>query len=71
MAARAQRPRLAPALRSMHSDPARRWHVEDLAQACGMSRTTFETRFKAAAGIRADGLPPRLAHSSGPARPAG
>lgn len=44
-------PRLAPALRLMHDDPARGWHLEDLAKACAMSRTTFATHFKAVAGI--------------------
>jgi AraC-like DNA-binding protein len=42
--------RIAPALRLMHGDPARSWHLEDLAQACAMSRTTFATYFKAVAG---------------------
>jgi len=44
-------PRIAPALRLMHGEPARDWHLEDLAQACAMSRTTFATHFKAAAGV--------------------
>ncbi|WP_108125284.1 AraC family transcriptional regulator [Saccharospirillum mangrovi] len=44
-------PRLAPAIRLMHSDPARNWHLETLAQACAMSRTTFATQFKAIAGV--------------------
>lgn len=43
--------RIAPALRLMHGDPARSWHLEDLAQACAMSRTTFATCFKAVAGV--------------------
>ena len=43
--------RIAPALHLMHGDPARSWHLEDLAQACAMSRTTFATCFKAAAGV--------------------
>jgi AraC-like DNA-binding protein len=44
-------PRLAPALRLMHGDPARAWHLEELASACAMSRTTFASRFKSAAGV--------------------
>lgn len=44
-------PRIAPALRLMHADPARSWHLDELADACAMSRTTFAFRFKAAAGI--------------------
>ena len=44
-------PRIAPALRLMHGDPARRWHLEELAGACAMSRTTFAVRFKEAAGV--------------------
>jgi AraC-like DNA-binding protein len=44
-------PRIAPALRAMHDDPARSWHLEELASACAMSRTTFASHFKAVAGI--------------------
>ncbi|MCL6707538.1 AraC family transcriptional regulator [Pseudomonas sp. R2.Fl] len=44
-------PRLAPALRLMHSDPARNWHLPELAKAAAMSRTAFATRFKAVAGM--------------------
>jgi AraC-like DNA-binding protein len=44
-------PRIAPALRLMHGDPARSWHLEELARACAMSRTTFAFHFKAIAGI--------------------
>jgi len=43
--------RIAPALRLMHGDPARSWHLEDLAKACAMSRTTFASHFKAVAGV--------------------
>jgi hypothetical protein len=32
--------RIAPALRLMHSDPGHSWHLEDLAKATAMSRTT-------------------------------
>jgi AraC-like DNA-binding protein len=42
--------RVSPALSLMHDDPARDWHLEELAEACAMSRTTFTLRFKAAAG---------------------
>lgn len=44
-------PRIAPALRLMHGDPARRWHLDELAVACAMSRTTFALRFRTVAGI--------------------
>ena len=44
-------PRVAPALRLMHGEPARGWGLEELAKACAMSRTTFAQRFKAAAGV--------------------
>lgn len=44
-------PRIAPALRLMHGDPARAWHLEELAQACAMSRTSFAFHFKAIAGV--------------------
>jgi AraC-like DNA-binding protein len=44
-------PRIAPALRLMHGEPAKAWQLEELAHAVAMSRTTFATRFKAAAGV--------------------
>ncbi|GLR61662.1 AraC family transcriptional regulator [Rhizobium indigoferae] len=44
-------PRIAPALRLMHGDPARAWHLEDLAKACAMSRTSFAFNFRTAAGV--------------------
>ena len=44
-------PRLVPALRLMHGAPGRVWHLEELAEACAMSRTTFASRFKTAAGV--------------------
>jgi AraC-like DNA-binding protein len=44
-------PRLAPALRLMHGAPAHAWHLDELASACAMSRTTFALHFKSAAGI--------------------
>jgi len=43
--------RIAPALRLMHGDPSRSWHLEELAKATAMSRTTFVVRFKTAAGV--------------------
>ena len=39
-------PRLAPALRLMHGDPGRDWHLEDLARAAAMSRTSFAFHFQ-------------------------
>lgn len=44
-------PRLAPALRLMHDDPARAWHLDELAKACAMSRTTFALHFRSVAGV--------------------
>lgn len=44
-------PRIAPALRLMHGDPARSWHLEELAQACAMSRTSFAVHFRTVAGV--------------------
>ncbi len=44
-------PRLAPALRLMHGDTARAWHLEELARACAMSRTTFAAHFRNVAGV--------------------
>jgi AraC-like DNA-binding protein len=43
--------RIAPALRLMHSDPGQPWHLEDLAKATAMSRTTFAMYFKKVAGV--------------------
>ncbi|RAZ79801.1 AraC family transcriptional regulator [Mesorhizobium atlanticum] len=44
-------PRIAPALRLMHGDPARAWHLEELAKACAMSRTSFAVHFRTIAGV--------------------
>jgi AraC-like DNA-binding protein len=44
-------PRIAPALRLMHSDPSHSWGLEELAKAAAMSRTTFAVRFKEVAGV--------------------
>lgn len=43
--------RLAPAVRLLHRDPAKAWGLEELANACSMSRATFAVHFKADAGI--------------------
>jgi AraC-like DNA-binding protein len=45
--------RLAPALTLMHGEPARNWRLEELADACAMSRTTFALRFRTTAGVPA------------------
>ena len=44
-------PKLATALGLMHEEPARRWTVDALAAAAGMSRSSFAERFKAAVGV--------------------
>jgi len=44
-------PRMVPALQMMHGDPARPWHLDELAKACAMSRTMFALNFKRAAGV--------------------
>lgn len=44
-------PRIAPALRLMHGEPARAWHLEELASACAMSRTSFAVHFKSVSGV--------------------
>lgn len=44
-------PRIVPAMRLMHGDPARAWHLDELAHACAMSRTTFAERFRRVAGM--------------------
>lgn len=43
--------RIAPALTLMHGEPARNWRLDELAEACAMSRTTFALRFRTAAGV--------------------
>ncbi|SQA99871.1 L-rhamnose operon transcriptional activator rhaR [Cedecea neteri] len=43
--------RLAPALQRIHANPARHWHLEELAKACAMSRTTFAQYFRNVSGI--------------------
>ena len=42
---------LVPALRLMHGEPGRSWRLDELAKAAGMSRTTFATHFRTAAGV--------------------
>jgi AraC-like DNA-binding protein len=44
-------PKLAPALGLMHGDPARDWHLPELAKAAAMSRTAFAAHFKTVAGM--------------------
>ena len=44
-------PRIAPALHLMHGNPGRSWHLEELARACAMSRTTFALHFRKVAGV--------------------
>ncbi|WP_448101063.1 AraC family transcriptional regulator [Luteibacter jiangsuensis] len=44
-------PRIAPALQLMHGDPARSWHLDELANVCAMSRTTFAFHFRRIAGV--------------------
>jgi AraC-like DNA-binding protein len=43
-------PRIAPAMRLMHADPSRSWGLDELADACAMSRTSFANRFRDVAG---------------------
>jgi AraC-like DNA-binding protein len=44
-------PRIAPALRLMHGEPAHPWQLGELAKAAAMSRTTFAFHFKSVAGV--------------------
>ena len=44
-------PRIVPAMRLMHGDPARAWRLDQLARACAMSRTTFAERFRRSVGM--------------------
>jgi len=44
-------PRIAPALRMMHGEPARAWQLDELASACAMSRTTFALHFRTNVGV--------------------
>ncbi|WP_368077713.1 helix-turn-helix transcriptional regulator [Agrobacterium sp. Azo12] len=42
--------RLAPSLRAIHAQPARRWTVDALAELAGLSRSAFAERFRATVG---------------------
>ncbi len=44
-------PHIASAIHLMHSEPGRSWHLEELAKAAAMSRTTFAVHFKTVAGV--------------------
>jgi transcriptional regulator GlxA family with amidase domain len=44
-------PRLAPAIRHMHADPARPWTVAGLAKKAALSRSAFFERFRSAVGV--------------------
>jgi transcriptional regulator GlxA family with amidase domain len=44
-------PRLSKALISLHDQPQRDWHLEELAARAGMSRARFAARFKQVVGI--------------------
>ncbi|PIO97193.1 AraC family transcriptional regulator [Pleomorphomonas carboxyditropha] len=44
-------PRIAPAIKLIHGDPRRDWHLAELAKAAGMSRTVFAVYFKSVAGV--------------------
>jgi AraC-like DNA-binding protein len=43
--------RIAPALRLMHGDPGKEWHLEELASSVAMSRSTFAFRFRTVVGV--------------------
>ncbi|WP_333496939.1 AraC family transcriptional regulator [Kluyvera sp. CHPC 1.251] len=43
--------RLSPALQLIHGEPARAWHLDELAKACAMSRTIFAQHFRETAGM--------------------
>ncbi len=43
-------PKLAPAIRVIHKEPAKNWTIETLAQQAGMSRTSFANAFKEHSG---------------------
>ncbi|WP_020497480.1 helix-turn-helix transcriptional regulator [Sciscionella marina] len=44
-------PRLAPAARALHENPAHAWRLDELARRATMSRTGFAARFRTVAGI--------------------
>ncbi|OWQ48159.1 hypothetical protein CDL60_06145 [Roseateles noduli] len=43
--------RLAPAVQRLHATPERSWGLQELANACSMSRASFAAHFKASAGL--------------------
>ena len=43
-------PQMSVAIDAMHSDPAHRWTIQELAEHTGMSRSTFALKFKQAVG---------------------
>ena len=43
--------RLRPAVSLMHAEPGRAWHLEELARAAAMSRSSFADRFRTVAGV--------------------
>lgn len=44
---------ISPAIGAIHTEPARRWTLEELARVSGISRTVFAQRFKALVGSTA------------------
>jgi transcriptional regulator GlxA family with amidase domain len=42
--------KLQKAINAMHADPGRRWSLDDLAEAAGMSRARFAVKFKNVVG---------------------
>jgi AraC-like DNA-binding protein len=46
-------PQMAAAIGAMHDDPAHPWTLQELAEAAGMSRSTFALKFKSAVGSSA------------------
>ncbi len=57
-------PRLVPAVQLMHDEPARAWHLDELARACAMSRSTFGALHRDGRH-RSARLSGALAHASG------
>ncbi|WP_197435781.1 AraC family transcriptional regulator [Agrobacterium vitis] len=45
--------RIGKAINLMHEEPARKWTLQDLAEAVGMSRTSFAVRFREKVGVSA------------------
>jgi AraC-like DNA-binding protein len=44
-------PRLAKAINAMHTEPARNWSLEELAETAGMSRARFAVKFRDVVGM--------------------